>query len=91
MSTAEVIGQHGEMVDRLEPLTFDDELAFTGEEIHDEIRVVLADTARFYAEAPERGVGASLVADMGASLRDRTRRASRDRGTLGHLADLIAY
>ena len=66
----------------------------SSEEVFDEIRTRVADTARFHAEHPNAGLGAFGPANIVASWRDDTRPRAGVRGSLGglgHLSGLFAH
>ena len=64
---------------RLPPRERDEEGGYSYEEVMDEVRLIVADTARFLAEDPESGIGALAAAGEVASVRDDHRlRAQRE-------------
>lgn len=70
----------------------DQELRFTTEQVLDEVRIVLADTARFLAANGDAGTTrASLQADMAAQVRDQHRPRSGRNGALGDSAGRYAH
>jgi hypothetical protein len=73
-------------------IEIDEELRFTLEQVLDEVRTVLADTARFLAANGDAGATrASLAADMAAQVRDHHRPRSGRHGALGDSAGRYAH
>jgi len=65
-------------------------LDYTPQEVIDEVAAIVSDTARFFAELPEKGAGAFMPAQLVASWRDHDRPGSLRHGSLGDLASLFA-